>query len=303
MNERQSMWMLHFVVLIFGFTGILGREITLEAVPLVFWRVVIGGLGVWVWLLLRGKYRRMPPLLAARVAGVGLIAAAHWVTFFHAIKVSNVSVALATLASAPLFVGVIEPLVHRRPVSRRELALGAVMVLGLCVLVDLPGWSGEGGAGSLDPAQRLAGVGYALVSAALAATFSVFNSVLVRNTDAANLARWELTAAALALGGLLWMQSAGGETDVWRVSTRDAGWLLLLGWVATSFAFLMSIEVMRHVRPFTVAVAINMEPVYAILFAALLYREHEQMDAAFYAGAALLVGSVVADAWGRRTRS
>jgi drug/metabolite transporter (DMT)-like permease len=300
MNERQSLAMLHFIVLIFGFTGILGREISLDAIPLVFWRVVIGGLGVMVWLRWKGSIRRLSPSLTLQVAGVGCIAAAHWVTFFHAIKVSNVSVALATLASAPVFVGLIEPLVHRRPFSRRELGMGLLVMVGLAILVDLPQFWADKDFGGMRPDRFLLGVGYALVSAALAATFRVLNALLLRKSDSANLARVELTAAAVALGLLLGGMGYWASPASFQFSLRDVVLLLLLGWVATSFAFLMSIEVMRQVKPFTVAVAINMEPVYAMVFAAWLYHEHEQMSVNFYLGAAVLVGVVFWDAVRRR---
>lgn len=300
MNERQSLAMLHFIVLIFGFTGILGREISLDAIPLVFWRVVIGGVGVIIWLGLRGQTRFLSPRLTLQVAGVGCIAAAHWVTFFHAIKVSNVSVALATLASAPVFVGLIEPLVHRRPFSRRELVMGLMVVVGLVILVDLPRFWADKDFGGMRPDRFLMGVGYALLSAALAATFSVLNSVLLRQSDSANLARVELTAAAVALGLLLGVTGHWSSPECFAFSGRDVVGLLLLGLVATSFAFLMSIEVMRQLKPFTVAVAINMEPVYAMVFAAWLYQEHEQMSLNFYLGAAVLVGVVFWDAVRRR---
>ncbi|HAD21657.1 MAG TPA: hypothetical protein DCF87_06040, partial [Opitutae bacterium] len=141
MNYRQSSWMLHFIVLIFGFTGILGKLISLEADRLVFWRVLIGGGLVMAWLLVQGKMVRFKPKTAAYVSFIGCVAAAHWITFFAAIKVSNVSIALATLATTPLFVSFIEPLVHRRKLDWREMVLGLVIFTGLLILILGPQWN------------------------------------------------------------------------------------------------------------------------------------------------------------------
>ena len=122
--------MMHLLVFIFGFTGILGKLISLDAGPLVFWRVAIGGAAVTGWMALTGRIRRLPRRLWWKAVGVGAVAAAHWMAFFAAIKLSNVSVALAVIATVPFFVGLIEPAVHRRPVDRRELGLATVFLLG-----------------------------------------------------------------------------------------------------------------------------------------------------------------------------
>tara|TARA_B110000503_G_scaffold138419_1_gene224572 strand:+ start:8607 stop:9515 length:909 start_codon:yes stop_codon:yes gene_type:complete len=286
--------MLHFIVLIFGFTGILGKLISLEAERLVFWRVFIGGILVMLWLMLRNKTVKFKPKTAVQVGLVGCVAAAHWIAFFAAIKVSNVSIALATLATTPLFVSFIEPLVHRRKLDWREMVLGLAILLGLLVLLMGPKMvSGEF---TLEAQAYYAGIGLALISAFLAAVFSTLNSVLVRQYDAANLTRLELLSAAGVLGFIFLLQPAGRTPEFWNVPTSDWLWLGLLASLATAFAFLMSIEVMRKLTPFTTAVAINMEPVYAIVFAYWIFGAEEQMGPWFYAGAMIIVGAVFVDA-------
>jgi len=300
MNRRQSTWMLHFIVLIFGFTGILGKLISLDAERLVFWRVFLGGGLVWLWLAVRGQVQRFPGRSLWKVALVGCAAAAHWIAFFASIKVSNVSVALATLATTPVFVSVVEPLVHRRRVDVREVVLGVVIIGGLLVLLWGP--VPEGATGDVSGYYR--GVGLALISAALAAVFATFNSVLVRTHDSANLTRVELLSAAIVLAVLFLIQGPGWETTYWSVPREDWLWLGLLATLATAFAFLMSIEVMKELSPFTTAVAINLEPVYAIVLAALIFGDEERMHSGFYLGAAIIVGAVFVDAWfKRRTRT
>lgn len=291
MNRRQSIWMLHFIVLIFGFTGILGKLITLDAERLVFWRVFLGGGLVWLWLLLNRKIQRFSPSVLIKVAAVGCVAAAHWIAFFASIKVSNVSVALATLATTPVFVSVLEPIIHRRRLDVREVLLGLVIVLGLLVLL----WDSSTGTETLDPSSYYKGIGLALISAALAAVFATVNSVFIRSHDSGNLTRVELLSAALALAALFLIQGKGLDLNHWIVPRQDWLWLGLLASVATSFAFLMSIEVMKNLSPFTTSLAINMEPIYAIVLAALIFGDEERMSVGFYLGAAIIVGAVFVD--------
>jgi len=296
MNRRQSTFMLHFIVVIFGFTGILGKLISLDAERLVFWRVFLGGGLVWLWLMIRRRVQRFEPRVLWKVAMVGCFAAAHWIAFFASIKVSNVSVALATLATTPVFVSLIEPLVHRRKLDVREVLLGGVIIIGLLVLLFGP----SAGGAVQDMSSYYDGVALALLSAALAAVFATLNSVLVKRHDSANLTRVELLSAALVLCGIFMVQGKGMDLSFWQVPQADWLWLGLLASLATAFAFLMSIEVMKNLTAFTTAVAINLEPVYAIVLAALIFGEEERMNGGFYLGASIIVGAVFVDAWLKR---
>lgn len=298
MNRKQSTLMLHLIVLIFGFTGILGKLISLDAERLVFWRVLLGGALVMLWLLIRGKIVRFSPKVWIQVAIVGCVAAAHWLAFFGSIKVSNVSVALATLASTPLFVSFLEPLIYRRKMDWREAILGMVILLGLAVLLFGP--ISENGQSPLQSSDYYLGIGLALISAFLAAVFSTLNGILVRNHDSANLTRVELLSAAGVLAVLFLVRGDGWQWSYWAIPQSDWLWLGLLATLATAFAFLMSIEVMRKLTPFTTAIAINMEPVYAIVLAAWIFGKDERMGPWFYLGTAIIVGAVFVDAWIKR---
>jgi len=311
MTRSQSTWLLHFTVIIFGFTGILGKLISLPADRLVFWRVFIGGGLIALWLLARGRYKPFAPGVRWKVIGVGWVAAAHWITFFASIHVSSVSVALATLAVTPLFVSFLEPWIHRRRVDGREILLGLIIVAGLLLVLFAPyleegGWSAAW-RGLQEGGDHVMGVGLALLSSALAGLFSVLNSVLVRTHDSANLSRLELLGAAGGLMLLFAFQGAVWTPEFWAISARDWLWIMLLATVATSFAYLASIEVMRQLTPFTIALAINMEPVYSIVFAAWLFDEAKSLNGFFYAGAATIIGTVFLNSawksWRRRQQA
>jgi drug/metabolite transporter (DMT)-like permease len=277
-TERRSMWALHITVVVFGFTGVLGKLITLPAVPLVFWRCAIGAGALSVWLALSGKWRRISGADRWRVGATGVLVALHWAAFFHAIKVSNVSVALATLSTVPLFVAVIDPALRKRWPDPRELALGAVAIAALLLIFDVSPDSG-------------AGIFWALIASFLAATFSVLNARWVKRQDALNISRLELSVAVVAIGIVA---LASGSVQI--PTSADWLWLILLGVVATALAFAVTVQVVKVLPPFTLAIAINLEPVYAIVLALLIFGENEQMNGGFYAGVAVLVATVMGDA-------
>jgi len=288
MKPLRAQIALHATVVVFGFTGVLGKLITLSAVPLVFWRTLIGAAGLYLWLLLRrGDWPRIPLRRRCGIMGTGILVAVHWVTFFGAIKASTVSLALSVMATAPMFVAFIEPVVRRKRIDGGEVLLGLFALLGLWWMyrVDV-----DYGYGML----------LALMSAFCAALFGTLNSVWGQSVASLAVSRIELLAACVSLG--LWMSLTG----LWNQAMpnpSDAAWLLLLGLVATSLAFALIVEVMKVLSPFTVAMAINLEPVYAILLALFVFGAEEVMPPGFYGGATILICTVFLDAWLKRRRN
>ncbi len=288
MKPLHAQITLHATVVVFGFTGVLGKLISLSAIPLVFWRTLIGAGGLYVWMWLRRSKR---PVMSAKVwvgiMATGLLVAVHWVTFFAAIKASTVSLALAVMATVPVFVALIEPVLRRRRVDPTELLLGLVAVMGLWWMYRVDMSYGHG-------------MLLALVSAFCAALFGTLNSIWGGHAPSLTVSRVELASACLALAA--WMSIMGGWQQA-IPSTTDWLWLLLLGIVATSVAFALTVEVMKVMSPFTVAMAINLEPVYAIILALLIFGEEEVMPPGFYGGASVLLATVFADAAIKRRRS
>ena len=287
MRPSRAILLLHATVVVFGFTGVLGKLIVLPAGPLVFWRTLIGALGLHIWMLIRRRGRGIPSDLTLPVAGTGVLVALHWVTFFAAIKASTVSLALAVMATAPFFVALIEPVIRRRKLDPSELLLGLVALFGLWWMyrVDVSyGW----------------GMVLALISSFCAALFGTLNSVWSQRAASLSVSRLELAVASLVLGIVL---LATGEWSSSWPGPSDWGWLLLLGLIATSMAFAITVEVMRVLSPFTVAMAINLEPVYAILLALVVFGQEEVMPSGFYGGACVLILSFFLDVFLKRRRA
>ena len=280
MNARtRSLLLLHGIVVIFGFTGILGKLISMEAEPLVFWRVTLGGLTTALFLAVKGRWHAWEWRSALQAGGIGWIVAAHWVTFFGSIKASSVGLALTMLATAPLFVGLIEPWVYRRKLAWREMAVATAVFVGISLVFQAE-------------KDQILGMVLGLTSAVLAAIFSTLNGVMVRRHEPVNLSAVELLSASVGMA--LWLAIQGQfDASLFQLSSSDWVWIGLLAVVATSFAFMVSIQVLKDLTPFESAMAINLEPIYAIVLAYFLFEE--RFSSGFYLGAALVIGAVFVD--------
>lgn len=278
--------LLHFIVIIWGFTGILGKLISLPSNSLVWYRMLIAFFGIGVYLFTSGIQVKPKPSNVAKYFVVGLVVALHWVTFFQSIKVSNVSIALACLSSTTLFVAFLEPLIYKRKIVLYEVILGLCVIIGLSLIFSFE-------------TQYKQGIILALISAFLAATFGTLNGVLVRNDRPRVISFYEM------LGGFLGITVYFLVTNQWQVFTsipaiQDMGNLLILGLVCTAFAFVASVKVLKVLSPYTVTISINMEPIYAIILALLFFGDEEKMTSGFYAGAALILGTIFTNAYLKR---
>lgn len=275
--------LLHAIVLIYGFTGILGKLITLPADALTWWRMTIAAVTLIVYMCAKGilhELRRGPTL---QIVLVGVIIAVHWITFFEAIKQSNVSIALATMSSTALFVAVLSPLFGKRKFTTYEMILGLVAIGGLVLIFGFE-------------TKYSAGIVLALISSLLASIFTLANAELIKKATATAITTTEMLAGAGALSIYL---VASGKVDsaFWEISLTDLFWLILLAVVATAFAFVVSVEIMKRLSPFTVAITINLEPVYSIILALVIFGDSEEMSWGFYLGAVIIVGTIFVNAW------
>lgn len=283
--SAKAQWQIHACVLLWGFTAIIGKLITLPALPLVWWRMGLVTVALAcvprVW---RGL-RALPPRLLGSYAGIGVLVSLHWLTFYGAIKLANASVAATCMALATVFIALIEPRLTNRRVSRRELGLGIAVLPGVGLVV-----------GGIDASMRI-GVAVGALSALFVALFGILNKRLVEHADPLTVTAVELGAGTLALTllaplmPLLFPAFAG--TLLALPSVQDAGYLLLLAFACTLFPFALSLVALRHMSAFAAQLAVNLEPVYAIVLAIVLLGEQRELSPQFYAGVAIILAAVL----------
>lgn len=283
MIKYKNLLLLHLIVFIFGFTGILGELITLPAVRLVFFRCSIAAIVLFVFALLTKKLKRFDLKTSLKMLGIGVLTAIHWILFFSAIKLSTVSVAVSIMASTALWVALIEPLVTKRKILASEIILGLMVIVGLMIIFSFE-------------TSYLLGLSLALLAAMFAAVFSTLNAQMVKKVDSVNLGLYEMAAAGVSVG--IYLLMSGGIQ--FEMSESDFLWLLVLAVVATAFAFVISIEVMKELSPFTVSLTINLEPIYTILLALLIFGSEEKMTWGFYLGTSILILAIFLDTLMRR---
>ena len=285
-KRAANLILLHFLVFIWGFTGILGYEISLSPLPLVWWRVFIASAALLLFSVVMRKSISANLREMIYFSGVGVIIALHWLCFFGSIKESTISVALVVISTTAFFVSLISPWIRREKFHYYELFLGILVVLGLAVIFRFE-------------SQYTKGIILSLLSALFAATFSTLNSLLIVKHTALKIAFWEILSACLALTAFLAFRGDIPEV-VTNLGQYDLMLLLILGIVCTGFAFVAGIEVMKVLSPFTCALAINLEPVYTILLALLFYGENEYMSPQFYLGAVIILSTLFIEAFMKR---
>jgi drug/metabolite transporter (DMT)-like permease len=275
---------MHLCVLLWGFTAILGSLISLDAIALVFWRVLMVSVCLLCW---RPVWRHLARMSRRewQLAGVaGIVVTCHWLAFYSAVKLANASVAATCIALAPVFLSVIEAIKQRRPIHRGEMVLAVISVPGVALVV--------GGV----PDDMGVGVAFGALAALLAAVFTVFNKHLAVRVPALTLTAVELGAGTvfLLLCLPLW-PLLGSELSVPNAS--DARWLAALVVVGTLLPFSLSLVALRKLSAFKAELLVNLEPVYTIALAALLLSDTDDLRWPFYVGVAIILGAVLVHAW------
>ncbi len=276
----RAHWQLHLCVLLWGCTAILGKLITLTALQLVWWRMLLVTIALLLLPKVWRELRAMPRRHLAAYAGIGVLVSLHWLTFYSAVKLANASVAATCIALGPIFLSVIEPLITRRRFDARELLLGVAVVPGVAMVV--------GGV----PADMRIGVAVGVLSALFVAAFGACNKRMVDRGGALTVTGIELGAGTLflTLVTLVWH----GDGTFVVPGMHDALLLLLLAIVCTLLPFALALAVLRKLTAYTVQLATNLEPVYAIVLAVIVLGEQHQLDAWFYGGVAIILGAVFA---------
>jgi len=277
---KKAFIQLHIAVLLAGLTGVLGKLISLNEGLLVWYRLLLTAPSLWLLALLRRQAIRIDPRDVWRIIGIGGIAALHWVAFYGSIKYSNVSVGLLCFSAIGFFTALIEPLVLGHRVDVVELFLGVLVIAGIFFIFQV------------DPHFKT-GIIIGLVSALLGSLFPVLNKRILTRVSPENVTLYELSGGFLVLTALmplyLWLFPAPSLLPGWQ----DLGWLLVLAWACTVLAFNLSMSALQRISAFTVNLCYNLEPVYGIFLAFVLFREDKYLNGRFYLGFFLILLSIV----------
>ena len=281
-RERRPLILLHTAVFLAGWTGIFGRLISLGGLPLVWYRIMVSVVTLVVALALMKRLHRTGWKAVAMIAGCGAILSIHWVAFYASIQASNVSIGVACIATTCFFTTLFDPLINRKKVSWAEVLISFIAISGVLLIF------------SLDVRYRV-GIALGLLAAAMYSIFSILNINVAGKTgeDSATMLLYELIGGVLFLSLLMPFYTIFFPENSIALNTRDALWLLLLGSVFTILPFLFQLQALRSLSAFTVNLTYNLEPVYSIAIAALLFGEYREVGLSFWLGILLIMISVL----------
>ena len=281
-QEKKDFLTLHFIVLIWGFTAILGLSIDIPSVEVVFFRTLIASIGLWIALKVwkkRLKINSSKNLLI--ILGTGALIAAHWILFFLSARISNASVCLAGMATCSLWTSLIEPLSQGRKIRGFEVLLSIIAFIGIGVIFNVE-------------FDYLSGLLIAVLSAFIAAVFTVINGRLTKTYDPYVITFYEMVGACIATV-LFFPVYTGFFVDKLMLTPELDDWFYLsvLAIVCTVYAYSVSVELMKRLSAFSVNLAVNLEPVYGIILALIIFGDSEEMSPGFYLGTLLILTSVL----------
>lgn len=272
---------LHFIIFIWGFTGVLGKLISIDGTPLAWLRMGIAFVSLMIFMLFRKISFAIDLKTALKFIGIGLIIAVHWATFFIAIKVSNVSIALVCMSSSALFMAFIEPIIFKKKIVLYEIIFGLIVIGAILMIFKI------------EPQYAL-GIGLALLSAFLAALFTALNAIYIKTHNATKITTYEMLGGFVGLTIFLLLN---GDFSTGNIVPTGNDWiyLLILALICTAYAFVVSVDIMKVVSPFTMAISVNLEPIYAIIMALIIFGEEEHMSTGFYLGGLILILTILAN--------
>jgi drug/metabolite transporter (DMT)-like permease len=271
---------LQFLVLLWGFTGVFGKLVTMSALPMVWFRVLIAAIAIFIFIKFKKIDVKVSKQHLYKLLGIGAIVGVHWFTFYLSIKLSNISVALSTLSMGALFSAVLEPLFFKRKINLFEIILS--IIVSACVVVIF----------NATPEYKL-GIIIGVICSFLSALFAVLNSKLPKEIKPTQVTLYEMLGGLIMISLIMIIFQPEAISEVINVSWSNLGWLTLLGIVFTAFAQIESVDLLKHVSAFTLMLNVNLEPVYGIILASVIFGDSEHMTPVFYVATAIMVLSIV----------
>jgi len=277
---KKALIQLHVAVFLWGFTGVLGRLITLNEGLLVWWRMFLTVLTLLVLRFAQKEFERIPWKDALKTGGVGALVALHWVAFYGSIKMANVSIALTCMAASGIFTALAEPFAFKKKLDIGELLLGLMALFGIGLIFHF------------NPEYKW-GILVGILSVLLAVVFSIFNKKLVGKFNAKTISLYELGGGWLAWTFLLPVYWYFIPSSTFLPQGMDWVWLLIMAWFCTVLSVNLSLQALKHISAFTQNLTLNLEPVYGIVLAFVIFKENQDLSPGFYYGFALIALAVV----------
>ncbi|WP_452222449.1 DMT family transporter [Lacinutrix salivirga] len=279
-DKLKNYFHLHFLVLIAGFTAILGELITIKAVSLVWYRMLIASVLIYMYIKIRKIKLKVSKKSLVKLSLTGVVLALHWITFFGAIDAANISITLAMFSTGAFFASFIEPIVYKRKIIWYEILFGVIVTIGVIIITQ-------------SEIKYLTGIILGIVSAFLSSLFAVLNGKFLEEHSATVISYYEFISGVAFITLFILVFDEGFSAQYFNLSLSDSGYLFVLASICTAYAFIASVYVMKYISPFTVVLTYNLEPVYGILLAVLLFPETEVMSSNFYYGAIVILAVVL----------
>ncbi|MDO7171681.1 DMT family transporter [Mariniflexile sp. AS56] len=274
---------LHFLVFIAGFTAILGELITITAIPLVWFRMLMASILICVYVKIAKVNIKISLKSIGRLSVAGVIIASHWITFFGAIDASNVSITLAMFSCGAFFASLIEPIIYKRGVIWYEILFGIIVVIGVFIITK-------------SEIKYITGIILGISSAFLSSLFAVLNGRFLKEHSATVISFYEFLIGVVFVSIYILIFGSGFSTEFFNLSNSDFGYLFILASICTAYAFIAAVHVMKVISPYTVVLSYNMEPIYGVFMAVMLFPEKEHMSSNFYYGAIVIIITVLLNA-------
>ena len=281
---KKALLQLHTAVFLWGFTGVLGRTITLDSTMLVWWRMLITAVSLWILYILLGKAKKISWKGGLMISFIGTILALHWVCFYASIKLANVTIALTCLSTTALIAALIEPLIIRKKFDIAEIFLGLFAIAGILIIYNTH-------------IQFSIGIIVGLAAALFTVLVSVLNKKIVDNYQPEQITLYQLSGGFVGLTILMPLFQTLFPEEWSLPGTWDWVWLVVLSWVCTILTFFLYIRALKKVSAFTINMTLTLEPIYGIILAFILYKEDKEVSRWFYVGFALIAVAVVFHMW------
>lgn len=281
---KKALLQLHTAVFLWGFTGVLGRAITLQSTMLVWWRLLITMISLWVLYLLQGKARKIHWKSGLMIGGIGTILALHWVCFYASIKLANVTIALTCLSTTALIASLIEPLIIRKRFDPVEIFLGLFAIAGILIIYNTH-------------LQFSTGIVVGLLASLFTVLVSVLNKKIIDQHNPENITLYQLSGGFVGLSILLPLFQFVFPENLTAPTALDWVWLIVLSWACTILTFFLYIRALKKLSAFTMNLTLTLEPIYGIILAFVIYKENRLFSQWFYVGFALIAVAVVFHMW------